>query len=84
MLKISDRIEANPAEEKQLALQFLRDAWDEAVYEGVDPDCLATTAIFTALSGLITTYGEDAVAIMCERLPERVRAGEFTLARSCQ
>lgn len=85
MLKISDRtMDANPAEEKLLALQFLRDAWEEAAYEGVDRDCIATAAIFAALSELISTYGEEPVAVMCQRLPERVRAGEFTLARSRQ
>ena len=33
---------------------------------------------------VITTYGEEPVAVMCQRLPERVRAGEFTLAQSRQ
>lgn len=85
MLKMSDRsLETNPVEEKQLALRYLLDAWEEAAYEGVDRDCLATAAIFAALSELITTYGEEPVAVMCERLPERVRSGEFTLARTQQ
>lgn len=85
MLRLKDQtISADPAEEKQLALRFLLDAWEEAAYEGVDRDCLATAAIFAALSELISTYGEEPVAVMCERLPERVRAGEFTLARSRQ
>jgi len=85
MLKISGQPrDHTPSEEKQLALQFLLDAWEEAAYEGVDRDCIATAAIFAALSELITTYGEDPVAVMCERLPERVRKGEFTLARSRQ
>lgn len=85
MLKLADRkIAASPSEEKQLALRYLLDAWEEAAYEGVDRDCLATAAIFAALSELITTYGEEPVAVMCERLPERVRAGEFTLAKSRQ
>ena len=85
MLKMSDRsIETNPVEEKQLALRYLLDAWEEAAYEGVDRDCLATAAIFAALSELINTYGEEPVAVMCERLPERVRSGEFTLARTQQ
>ena len=75
---------ATPAEEKQLALRYLMDAWEEAVYEGIDPDCLATAAIFAALSDMIATYGEEPVAVMCERLPERIRAGEFTLAKSRQ
>ncbi|MCB1430967.1 MAG: hypothetical protein KDK75_00690 [Alphaproteobacteria bacterium] len=72
------------SDEKQVALRYLLDAWQEAVYEGVDPDCLATAAIFAALSDMIATYGEEPVATMCERLPERVRAGEFTLPQTRQ
>jgi predicted YcjX-like family ATPase len=84
-LKMNDTsLMASPAEEKQLALRYLLDAWEEAAYEGVDRDCLATAAIFAALSDLITTYGEEPVAMMCERLPERVRSGEFTLAKTRQ
>lgn len=75
---------ASAADEKQLALRYLLDAWQEAVYEGVDPDCLATAAIFAALSDMIATYGEEPVATMCERLPERVRTGEFTLPKTRQ
>jgi predicted YcjX-like family ATPase len=85
MLKNSPRtFDASAATEKQLALQFLLDAWEEAAYEGVDRDCIATAAIFAALSELISTYGEEPVAVMCERLPERVRTGEFSLIRSRQ
>ena len=55
MLRMSDRtIDTDPVEEKQLALRYLLDAWEEAAYEGVDRDCLATAAIFAALSELIT------------------------------
>jgi hypothetical protein len=72
------------AEAKQAALRYILDAWQEAVYDGLDPDCVATAAIFAALSDMIATYGEDPVAAMCERLPERVRAGEFTLSRTKQ
>ena len=85
MYKVSEKpVLASAADEKQLALRYLLDAWQEAVYEGVDPDCLATAAIFAALSDMIATYGEEPVATMCERLPERVRAGEFTLPKTRQ
>lgn len=85
MLKNSSRpIDAGAAAEKQLALQFLRDAWEEAAYEGVDRDCIATAAIFAALSELVSTYGEEPVAAMCGRLPERVRSGEFSPVRARQ
>lgn len=73
-----------PNEAKHQALRYLMDAWEEAVYDGVDPDCLATAAIFAALSDMIATYGEEPVAVMCERLPERVRAGEFTITKTRQ
>ena len=85
MLKTTSRQTlATPADEKQVALRYLLEAWEEAVYEGVDPDCLATAAIFAALSDMIATYGEEPVATMCERLPERVRAGEFTVSKTKQ
>jgi predicted YcjX-like family ATPase len=59
-------------------------AWEEAVYEGLDPDCIATAAIFAALSDMVATYGEEPVAVMCEKLPERIRTGEFSLAQTKQ
>lgn len=72
------------AEKKRLALTYLTEAWDEAVAEGVDSDILAHAALFTALSDLIGTYGEQAVAKLAEGLPRRIQAFEFSLARSVQ
>lgn len=86
MLKQNDKASpvALSVEEKHVALRYILDAWEEAVYEGIDPDCLATAAIFAALSDMIGTYGEEPVAVMCERLPQRIRAGEFTLLQTKQ
>lgn len=85
MHELSDKpAPTSTADQKQVALRYLLDAWQEAVYEGIDPDCLATAAIFAALSDMIATYGEEPVAAMCERLPERVRTGEFTLPKTRQ
>ena len=75
-------LELPAQDEKQAALRFILDAWEEAIYEGLDPDCIATAAIFAALSDMIATYGEDPVAVLCERLPERIRNGEFTVQRT--
>lgn len=72
------------AEKKRVALTYLIEAWDEAVAEGVDSEILAHAALFAALSDLISTYGEEAVAGLAQRLPERIRAGEFTLDRRVQ
>ena len=72
------------AQAKHAALRYILDAWEEAVYDGIDPDCVATAAIFAALSDMIATYGEEPVATMVERLPNRIRIGEFTVARTKQ
>ena len=82
--QLEDDVEVPPQEDKQAALRYILDAWEEAVYDGLDPDCIATAAIFAALSDLIATYGEEPVAVMCERMPDRIRAGEFTVGRTKQ
>lgn len=86
MLKITAKpaASAGTTEAKHQALRYILDAWEEAVYDGLDPDCIATAAIFAALSDMIASYGEEPVAVMCERLPERIRAGEFTLSKTKQ
>ena len=83
-IELEDDVEYPAQEEKQAALRYILDAWEEAVYDGLDPDCIATAAIFAALSDMIATYGEEPVATMCERLPERIRNGEFTVSRTKQ
>ncbi len=76
--------EMAPQKAKQMALRYILEAWEEAIYEGVDPDAIATAAIFAALSDMVATYGEEPVATMCERLPERIRTGEFTVGKTTQ
>lgn len=71
-------------EPNHAALRYILDAWEEAVYDGFDPDCIATAAIFAALADLIATYGEEPVAQLAARLPERIRVGEFTVNRTTQ
>ena len=71
-------------EQKRLAFDLLYGAWCDAQMEGVDGDCLAQACLFTALAELVSTYGEEAAADFAARLPERIRAGEFTLVRHPQ
>ena len=85
----SNKLHQAPATEareepKQVALRYLLEAWDEAVQDGIDSDCLATAAIFAALSDMIDSYGEEPVAKMAEGLADRIRIGEFTVGRSMQ
>ena len=79
-----DIADAEIAEQKRAALAYLTEAWDEAIAEGIEPDILAHAALFAALSDLIDTYGEDAVADLAVSLPDRIRRGEFTLQRTIQ
>jgi predicted YcjX-like family ATPase len=82
--KDTDITHQQSQDQKQAALRYLLEAWEEAVYDGVDPDALASSAIFAALSDMIASYGEEPVAVMCQRLPERVRQGEFTVVKTRQ
>jgi hypothetical protein len=66
-------------EQKKVALGYLHEAWAEAQLDGVDGDCLAQACLFSALAELVSTYGEDATAQFAERLPARIRNGEFSL-----
>lgn len=65
---------ASAEEKKQAALRYIMEAWEEAVYDGIEPELLANAAFFAALSDLVSSYGEDAVARMTEGCP-----GAFTM-----
>ena len=64
------------------ALQFILDAWDEATVNGIQSDTLATAALFTAISALVDSHGEEAVTALTERLARRIEKGEFSVGRS--
>jgi hypothetical protein len=66
-------------EQKDQALDLILDAWDTALVRGCAPEQIATSAIFAAFADLIDVYGEDIVAEMANRLPARVRRGEFSM-----
>jgi hypothetical protein len=65
--------------QKRIALDLLLDAWDRALGQGVEPELLATTAIFAALTDMVDAHGPETVADLIATLPDRIRAGEFTL-----
>lgn len=72
--------EAGGEEAKRVALDLILDAWDAGLQEGIDPEVLATTAIFAALTDMVDIYGAEPVAKMAETLPSRIRDGEFSLS----
>lgn len=84
----ADLIENDPTSyvdqqfEKQRALSYLLEAWENAIDDGVEADMIATAAIFAAISDMVNQYGEDPVAKMAEALSKRIRTGEFTLNKT--
>jgi hypothetical protein len=69
----------SPADQKALALDLLLEAWDKALTKGVEAEMLASVAIYAALVDMVDRFGTEAVADFCASLPERVKAGDFTL-----
>lgn len=70
--------------DRQLALEYLAEAWNSAEDEGVDSVALAHASLFAALATLVRLHGDDAAASLIEMLPDRIRAGEYNLDRVMQ
>jgi hypothetical protein len=75
---------SEPDHEKQVALDLVLEAWNEARQYGVDGDCMAQICLFTAFSELVSTYGEEAAARYAAGLPERIGNGEFSIELAWQ
>ena len=68
------------AQERRHALAMLMETFAEAELDGLAEDCLTQAALFVAFQKLVSAYGEESVASFAERLPERIRFGEFSTA----
>ncbi len=86
MLLLANENENNlkSQEERQLALEYLADAWNSAEHDGLDRESIAHAALFAAIATLVRDFGEEATADVMSKLPERIRHGEYTLDRSIQ
>lgn len=71
--------DADTDRQKAVALDHVLDAWEKALAQNVEPEVLASVAIYAALVDMVDRFGVDAVAEFCASLPQRVRDGEFTL-----
>ena len=71
-------------DERQLALEYLAEAWNTAEEDGVESQALAHASLFAALATLVRAHGEEATADLVAALPARIRAGEYNLERSLQ
>jgi O-succinylbenzoate synthase len=72
---------AEQREARQLALEYLAEAWNTAEDEGVESIALAHASLFAALATLVRTHGEEATAMLVAGLPDRIRSGEYDLER---
>jgi hypothetical protein len=66
------------------ALNFILEAWEEGTESGIAPELMAYAALYTALTDLVASFGEDSVISLVDGLGLRVKKGEFTLYRSRQ
>lgn len=66
-------------ESRRAALGFVTEAFVEALLAGLEGVCVAQAALTTALQELVVVYGEERVAQWIERMPERLRCGEFSV-----
>jgi hypothetical protein len=66
------------------ALNFILEAWEEGTGSGIAPEMMAYAALYTALTDLVASFGEDSVVSLVNGLVPRVQKGEFTVYRSRQ
>ena len=76
--------EAESADDRMQALNFILEAWEEGTGSGIAPELMAYAALYTALTDLVAAFGEDSVMTLVNGLGARVEKGEFTLYRSRQ
>ena len=70
--------ELSAADARRAALAYVSEAFAEALLDGIDVDHFAEAALCAAFRELVAIHGEEKVAAIAERLPERVRQGEFS------
>ncbi len=70
--------ELNAADARRAALSYVSEAFAEAVLDGIDVDAFAEAAFCAAFRELVAIHGEERAACVAQRLPERIRSGEFS------
>jgi len=66
------------------ALQFILEAWEEGADQGIAPELMAYAALYTALTDLVGSFGEDHVSTLVDGLRNRILGGEFTVCARTQ
>ena len=77
-----EAVESDDARMK--ALNYILQAWEEGTGSGIAPELMAYAALYTALTDLVASFGEESVVTLVNGLVPRVQKGEFTVYRSRQ
>jgi hypothetical protein len=77
-----EAVESDDARMK--ALSYILEAWEEGTGNGIAPEMMAYAALYTALTDLVASFGEESVVSLVNGLVPRVQKGEFTVYRSRQ
>ncbi|WP_374621493.1 hypothetical protein [Devosia sp.] len=80
----SDMLPSEEREERQIALEYVAEAWNSAEDDGISALALAHASLFAALTSLVEHHGEGPTADLVASLTDRVRSGEYNLTRSLQ
>jgi hypothetical protein len=70
--------ELNAADARRAALNYVSEAFAEAVLDGIEVDAFAEAAFCAAFREIVAMHGEDRALEIARKLPERVLSGEFT------
>ena len=63
------------------AFGLILQAWEDGADHGIAPELMAYAALYTALTDLVGSYGEEHVGRLVDGLKPRVEKGEFTVSR---
>lgn len=63
---------------QRVAAGFIQEAFAEGQTVGLDGEAMAHAALCTALRELVSTYGEEPVAVFAGGLAEKIRHGRYS------
>ncbi|NKB52957.1 MAG: hypothetical protein GKR97_12150 [Rhizobiaceae bacterium] len=80
-----ENLDALIREEKQrVAVEFIQEAWNNALREGIEPSILAESGLQAILTQYHAHDGEKAVVKLINGLSEKLRCGQFDANRVLQ
>ena len=80
-----DNLDALIKEEKhRVAVEFVQEAWNSAIQEGIEPAILAESGLVAILTQYYSQDGEHAVVELIDSLTDRLDSGHFDANRSLQ